>query len=214
MIHVVKILETNYSYIIEDGFKAMIVDPGDADPLLNRLEILRLIPECILLTHNHSDHSNGIDEIKRKFPKVKVINNSRDSLLAFNSDNTVTIIHTPGHTQDSCCFYMPKRGVIFTGDTLFTGLCGKTDKKYYFEMFNSLQKLQELPLYTKVLPGHEYLSNSIEFLKTLNRESGFYNSLLKFDYPSLNTTIADEINNNPFMSSDINYFTKIRDLKG
>lgn len=214
MIHVVKTSETNYSYIIEDGFRAIIVDPGQSEPVLREIQKLDLVPEMVLLTHHHKDHDGGVDMVINSFPHIDVVDYSRDSKLAHESKNMITIIHTPGHMKDSCCFYLPKRGVVFTGDTLFPGICGRVIDGSYNEMFLSLQKLKELPLYTKILPGHEYLSNALDFMHTINRKSSLYNELLTREFPSIHSTIGDEINNNPFMTDDFEYFKKIRTQKG
>lgn len=214
MIHVVKTSDTNYSYIIEDGFRAIIVDPGKSKPVLDEIAKLELTPEIILLTHHHNDHDGGVEEILEIFPHIELVDNSQDSKLTFESKNTISILHTPGHMKNSCCFYLPKRGVVFTGDTLFPGICGRVIEGSYNELFLSLQKLKELPLYTKVLPGHEYLSQAMDFMKTLNRKSSLYSELLTREYPSIHSTIGDEINNNPFMTDDFEYFKKIRMQKG
>lgn len=69
---------------------------------------------------------------------------------------TFETIHTPGHTEGSCCFYAPREGVLFSGDTLFRGSCGRTDVAggSPARMASSLRRLAQLPGETRVLPGH------------------------------------------------------------
>lgn len=214
MIHSVKTLETNYSYIIEDSSRALIVDPGESDKIIDIIRTEGLIPSTILLTHRHNDHTGGVDELRTLFPGISIIDKNWDSLLTFNDQNMIDIIKTPGHTEDSCCFYLPKLGVLFTGDTLFTGLCGRIIDGSMDEMYRSLQILGELPHYTQVFPGHEYLSNAIDFLHSIGRTSNFYNNLMYKENPSTCTTIGDELINNPFMVSDLEKFIELRTLKG
>lgn len=214
MIHSVRTLETNYSYIIEDSSRALIVDPGEANKIIDIIRKEGLIPSTILITHNHKDHTEGVEELKTLFPGISIIDKNWDSLLTFNDQNIIDIIKTPGHTSDSCCFYLPKRRALFTGDTLFTGLCGRVIDGTMDEMYRSLQKIGKLPSDTKIYPGHEYLSNALDFLHSIGRSSNFYTNLINKQKPSTYSTIGDELRNNPFMIADLEKFIELRTLKG
>lgn len=214
MVHSVKLLETNYSYIIEDSSRALIVDPGEAEPIINIIRKLGLIPSVILLTHRHLDHTGGVNEIREMFPGISIIDNNWDSLLTFNDQNIIDIIKTPGHTSDSCSFYLPKRGILFTGDTLFTGICGRVINGTLEDLHSSLQKISRLPDTTRIYPGHEYLKESLKFLEILGVDSHFYKSLEKMEKPSINSTVGDEIKNNPFMTPEFRRFKDLRIMKG
>ncbi len=212
MINTLRILDSNYSYIISNRSNVLIVDPGDSSPVLEFLKRGNLKPIGILLTHNHYDHMDGVKKIKEVYPLVKIIGSQSDKPLLDGFE--VEIILTPGHTLDSCCFYLPEEKTLITGDTLFAGICGRVMGGTYDQYFNSLQSLKKLPGDTKVYPGHEYLAHSISFMKSLNIKHDFYSSLEKKEYPSLNTTIELEIKNNPFMTDDFTRFKYLRKLKG
>lgn len=214
MIHSIKILENNYSYIIENNSNAVIIDPGESKQIIDFIKSKNLIPVSIMLTHRHDDHSNGVSALLDAYPEITVIDNKSTSPFKFNERDFIEIIRTPGHTKDSCCFYMPTAGVIFSGDTLFTGLCGKIIDGTLNEMFLSLQTISKLPPETKIFPGHEYLTNALNFYKTLDIESKYYNFLASKKTPSLHSTIGDEVKHNPFMTSNFKRFKEIRILKG
>lgn len=212
MIHTIRSSTTNYSYIIEDGSTAIIVDPGESEKILMLVRSLKLDIAFILQTHDHLDHIEGNSALKIVFPKLKIVKfNSTINLI---NKIPFQIIKTPGHTKDSCCFYFPTLKTIFTGDTLFTGLCGRVMGGTFSEYFNSLALLKELPDKTLVKPGHEYLLNSIDFLEQIGADSQYYKDLLNYDYPSLHSNIGQEKQFNPFLINNINKFTELRKLKG
>ncbi len=202
MIKIVQTLENNYSYIITYRDYATVIDPGEFEPVNKALISCDIKNIEILLTHNHYDHIDGAKELKKVYG-VKVINHKE-----------YLKIDTPGHTKDSCCFYFPKLKALFTGDTLFTGLCGRLFEGDYREFHNSLQTLAQLPDETIIYPGHEYLNYSIEFLDSQGLDSSYYKSLLDKNFPSTNTTLGAEKLNNPFMVKDFDDFKYLRVLKG
>lgn len=212
MIEVIRVLDTNYSYIITKNCGSLIVDPGESTPILELIKTTNITPKGILLTHNHSDHTYGVKDLIKVYPNMEIIDYKSKSTLL--KEFNIEIILTPGHTTGSCCFYIPKENAVFTGDTLFTGLCGRIMDGDYKMLFNSLQLLKKLPEDTKVYPGHEYLKNSIDFMDTINIDSTFYRLQEKKIHPSLNTTIGLEIMHNIFMTKDFEKFKKLRTLKG
>ena len=212
MIKTLKLLDTNYSYIISNNSKALIVDPGESAPILKFLKNCNLKPVGILITHNHYDHIDGIKDIKEIYPSINIVDSQSKEPL-FN-DFEIEIMLTPGHTFDSCCFYLPSEKALITGDTLFTGLCGRLMGGTFNQFFTSLQSLKKIPGDTGVYPGHEYLKHSISFMKLLHIQHDFYSSIENREYPSLNTTIELEIKNNPFMTGDFDRFKYLRKLKG
>jgi hydroxyacylglutathione hydrolase len=152
--------ETN-CYVLRNSDTArdcLIIDTGlDAGPLLDFLELNKLNPAALILTHGHADHIGGVEPLRKKFPAIAVYIHKLDApmltsairnlsvlsgifLTAKKADNLVEegdvidiiqiklrVIHTPGHTPGGICLYAEKDGIIFVGDTLFAGSVGRTD---------------------------------------------------------------------------------------
>ena len=180
-------VQTNCYIVFDDEIKkAVIIDPADeAEYLISGLGQLKVQLCAILLTHGHFDHIQAVPEIKEKFsvpvyvhradeealkdpgmfgmPSVKIFLKEDDVRL--NGGETVEfpgmkfkVIHTPGHTKGSVCYYMEDAGILFSGDTLFCHSWGRTDfpggsEKEIFESIR--EKLLPLPEETLVLPGHD-----------------------------------------------------------
>lgn len=165
-------------YILEDGKKAAVIDPGDeADRILAQLNQLDVQVEYILLTHGHYDHTTGVPELHRALPGAKIYIHQADAngagsrlfplagqvddLLLYDEGDalplgtlTIEVLHTPGHSSGSVTL---KAGdVLFTGDTLFAGDCGRTDLRggSWEEILVSLGRLGKLEGNFHVLPGH------------------------------------------------------------
>ena len=165
-------------YILEDGKKAAVIDPGDeADRILAQLNQLDVQVEYILLTHGHYDHTTGVPELHKALPGAKIYIHQADAngagsrlfplagqvddLLLYDEgdalhlgDLTIEVLHTPGHSPGSVTL---KAGdVLFTGDTLFAGDCGRTDLRggSWEEILVSLGRLGKLEGNYHVLPGH------------------------------------------------------------
>lgn len=179
----VGMLSTNcYVAISQETKKAIIIDPGlelssEAEPILDYITTKKLNITAIVNTHGHDDHIQGdaffqkkfnvpicihnLDENfikdleKNSFPPNFLLNNS--SLVKVGNE-TLKVLHTPGHTPGSICLVGEK--LVFTGDTLFAGGIGRTDFPggSMSEMRNSLKKLMELPLNLLVYPGHGVIS--------------------------------------------------------
>lgn len=208
-IEVLKFNKDNYAYLITSGTDAAVIDPGnysDIEPELKNYNI-----KYILLTHRHNDHSAGVNRLLKEHLYCKVIdtNSKIDNLFG----KEFRIIKTPGHTNDSCCFYIPEEIALFTGDTLFTSGCGRNFEGTYKEMYNSLQKLIKLPEKTIIYPGHEYLEYYINFIDHIGKNSEPYRKLLKNRYPSVKVSIGFETLNNPFLTSSYEDFKTYRELK-
>lgn len=159
-------LQTNcYILVDEKSQEAVVIDPGDeAAKIL--LEIRSLKVHYIILTHAHPDHFGAVDEIK-KITGALLLMNPEDSWF-FKPDKeikegeeirfgglTLKVLHTPGHSKGSICLYTI--GYLFSGDTLFSQGCGRTDLPggSMDEMRRSLKRLSTLPDETLVYPGHD-----------------------------------------------------------
>ena len=175
----------------------------------------------------------GFENDKSRIPGI-------DKFLKDNQDFKIgtlnfTTIFVPGHTKGHIVFYFKKEKVLFTGDTLFSLGCGRVFEGPYEQMFKSLNKLKNIPSDTKIYCGHEYTYKNLEFCLKFNPNNSFLKKkknaielCLKNKRPTIPSTIGDEIKANIFFryndpdvkkainledSSDIEIFTKLRDLK-
>ena len=179
-------LSTNcYLVYDEKDGEAIIIDPGDAgDYLAQQVLELKLLPQAIVATHGHFDHLLAAEELKLIFDVpflihradlflVKRVGDSAKYFLGVRPELVVKperfikeddeiifgkerlkVLETPGHTPGGICLY--GKGVLFSGDTLFSGGVGRTDFAYSSnsDLQKSLEKLRKLPPDTVVYPGH------------------------------------------------------------
>ncbi len=189
----------NCTYIVENNGEGIIIDPAwDMDKIEKVLEDYKIKPVCVIFTHGHYDHITNAEQLLRKYNIKAYIQQGDLHMLSFppellnvySGDKTELIIglivnfmHTPGHSQGSSCIRI--ENVVFTGDTLFPGACGRTDLPGSDpkEMRKSLKRLANLLPGTVVYCGHAY---------------GVDNGSI--------TTIGDEVKNNPFMNMDENSY--------
>ena len=234
-VEIIKCLKDNYSYLIIDEGKeiACVVDPSEAKPIIDYIENSNIKLKYILNTHHHYDHVGGNTELKKKY-NSKVIGFKEDKdripgidILVENNqiwkeDNFESkIYHIPGHTTGHIAFHFFKEKKVFTGDTLFSLGCGKIFEGTYEQMFNSLNRIKELPKNTEIYCGHEYtlqnanfcLANDTNNLKLKKKITKVKEKLNK-NLPSIPTILADEIDCNIFLKAkDVDSFSKLRDLK-
>lgn len=220
-----KAFSDNYIYLYKyDQNCAVVIDPGDSIPVLMYLKEHNLSLSAILATHHHSDHAGGTAELKKK-TGCKII--GADAKRISNIDNIVEdgqiltfgnkkiqVISTPGHTSTSVCYYIPKNeqnenGILFTGDTLFVGGCGRLFECDAQTMWASLQKFASLPGDTKVYCGHEYTLENYEFAMQIEPDNPAIlqrnteiKQLIKQGKPTIPSTIAKEKETNVFLRAD------------
>ena len=248
-IEIIPCLNDNYSYLMHDEISntVAIVDPSEFIPCDTIISKNYKKLDFILNTHHHYDHVGGNEELKKKYnSKVLGFENDKnripqiDTVLKDNQEFKIgtlnfTTIFIPGHTRGHVAFYFKKERVVFSGDTLFSLGCGRVFEGTYKQMFQSLNKLKNLPGETKVYCGHEYTFKNLEFCLKFNPNNSLLKKKkndiklsLKNKKPTIPSTIADEIKTNIFFrvndpdvkkainlenSPDIEIFTKLRDLK-
>jgi len=190
---------------------AFVVDPGDARAVLEALEKYRLNLTDALTTHRHFDHTAGIEDLKKKTGCKVIVGEIAE---IFRIDNVIIqIIDTPGHTQDSVCYYVQPsekhNSVLFTGDTLFIGGCGRPIECDASIMWNSLQKIAALADDTLVYPGHDYTEENYEFALTIEPNNKVVKKCLqiikewqKLDKPTVPSSIGQERVTNVFLRAD------------
>jgi hydroxyacylglutathione hydrolase len=234
-IQIIPCLQDNYSYLIvdEENNIACVIDPSEADPVIEYLEKNKIKLKFILNTHHHYDHVGGNQKLKNKYgasivgykgdkeriPGIDILVNDQETWLHKNFE--AKVIHVPGHTLGHICFYFYKEESVFTGDTLFSLGCGRIFEGTYSQMFNSLMKLKELPQNTKVFCGHEYTQQNSNFCiahdKNNDNLKAKINDIevkLKNGLPTIPSTIKDELECNIFLrSNNVETFSKLRDLK-
>jgi len=169
--------EDNFIYLwpFEQGM-ALVVDPGDATLVLRELDRCSLHLEAVLATHHHVDHVGGIRELKQR-TGARVIGSDagriplvdevvQDGQVLEFGPHHVQVIAAPGHTRTSVCYYVPGTdgpGMLWTGDTLFQGGCGRILECDAETMWRSLQRLASLPEDTLVYGGHDYTIENYAF---------------------------------------------------
>jgi len=223
----IKSFTDNYIWMIKKNKDVVVVDPGDAIPVLNFLKEKNLNLKSILITHKHSDHIGGIEDLLSHYPNIKIYgpkNNfnfiytivNNDELLKINELNIeFRVIATPGHTLDHVVF--ADQDHLFCGDTLFGCGCGKLFEGSYSQMHSSLKTLSKLPTSIKVYCAHEYTKKNIEFALTQDKDNQYLidrkRNLIGKDI-TLPSTLGEELKTNPFLrSKDLTQFKELRQRK-
>lgn len=159
-------LADNYQYVILSAGRAAAVDPAEAGPVLDAVRERGAELALVLNTHRHQDHTAGNAELQQAAgcevvgaagPRVQEGMRFEVGRAAFE------VLLTPGHTRSHVCFYAAPHGLLFTGDTLFVGGCGRILEASAADLWASLEKLARLPDNTMVFCGHEYTAESLRF---------------------------------------------------
>lgn len=177
----------NYIYVCPYGERrSFVVDPTDATMVLRVLEEHRLKLAAILLTHHHGDHTAGVTALKSRTgcqvvgPDEQRIGGIdrliRDGDTVSLDGLTAQVLATPGHTRSSVCYYLPSSGdeqpgLLFTGDTLFVGGCGRPMECDAGILWKSLTRLTALPDETLIFCGHDYTAENYEFALTIEPDN-------------------------------------------
>lgn len=219
MIHVfpVPAMQDNYIWCIHSAHGCVVVDPGDAAPVMAFLEERNLPLLGILVTHHHHDHVGGIKALINAYGEVPIWGSEQSHVGEINHpvtkgskitlpklDCTLRVLEIPGHTLDHIAFYSDIG--LFCGDTLFSAGCGRIFEGSPKQMFDSLNVLGALPGNTRVFCTHEYTLANIKFAQEVEP-----NNQALFDYatwakktreqniPTLPTTIEQQQAINPFL---------------
>jgi len=173
----------NYIWMLHDGRQAIVVDPGDAAPVVQALDTLGLGLQAILVTHHHADHVGGVDTL-REATGARVYGPARERipepLVRLAQGDVVegadvlglcfTVIDVPGHTAGHIAYYcadMDGEPLLFCGDTLFSGGCGRLFEGTPAQMLDSLDQLAALPGNTRVCCTHEYTLSNLKFARAV-----------------------------------------------
>jgi hydroxyacylglutathione hydrolase len=165
--------QDNYIWVLsQDDGHCLIVDPGEAAPVLRAVKENNWKPVAILLTHHHNDHVGGVKELKEHFPGIVVYGpketQDKGTTQVVDEGGRVhvlgcefSVIFTPGHTSGHICYFSDP--YLFSGDTLFSGGCGRLFEGTPKQMYQSLKKLSALPDHTIVCCAHEYTLANMKF---------------------------------------------------
>jgi hydroxyacylglutathione hydrolase len=223
-IEAIPTFQDNYVWAIHNGHTAILIDPGEAAPILTWLHDRDMTTEAILVTHHHHDHVGGIAELlaHNSIPvygpargTAKTQSVSEGETLHFTPINmNFKVIETPGHTLDHVCYLTEpahnEPAHLFCGDTLFSCGCGRLFEGTPAEMYDSLTRLAQLPDDTQVCCAHEYTLDNIAFAleaepdnpALIARHSDAL-ALRKRGLATLPISMSSERDCNPFLRCDL-----------
>lgn len=207
----------NYIWLLHNGTDAVVVDPGDAGPVLAALSERKLALKGILITHHHFDHVGGLEALTAatqcevwgpENPKIIPVTHrvsEGDTLHILGQ--AFQVMEVPGHTLDHIAYQ--GEGILFCGDTLFAGGCGRVFEGTHPMMRNSLAKIRRLDPQTKIYCAHEYTLANLQFAvaadpknTVLEERVTHCESLREQNIPTVPSILADEIATNPFLRWD------------
>lgn len=209
----------NYIWMVHDERHALVVDPGDAQPVLEALQQLGLQLETILVTHHHPDHTGGVAAL-RAATGAQVFGPAREPmpepLIRLTGDQQLQalglnfqVIDVPGHTAGHIAYFcadVDKAPLLFCGDTLFSAGCGRLFEGSPAQMLASLDTLAALPDATRVCCAHEYTLSNLKFacaVEPVNQALTDYTvkaeALRSQRQPTLPSSILLERQINPFL---------------
>ncbi|MFV9474556.1 hydroxyacylglutathione hydrolase [Advenella sp. RU8] len=214
----------NYIWIIVQGNNAVVIDPGQSEPVLKVLQAKNLNLQAILVTHHHADHVGGIAGL-REHTHAKVYGPATEIIpfcdIPLQEGDTVAIdgfswflsvLEVPGHTLGHIAYFgylNPDEPVLFCGDTLFATGCGRIFEGTSTQMNQSIDKFRKLPQNTLIFCAHEYTLGNIEWalavegdnpdLQQWSQEARLIRGQQK---PTVPTTVGHELKTNPFMRVD------------
>jgi hydroxyacylglutathione hydrolase len=218
----------NYIWMLQDGHDAIVVDPGDAAPVFDALARGNLQLAAILVTHHHADHTGGVAALRDATgapvfgparetipePVTRLVQGDHAEVMGLRFE----VIEVPGHTAGHIAYFLPADAantaagapapLVFCGDTLFSGGCGRLFEGTPAQMLASLDALAALPGETRVCCAHEYTLANLRFAHAvepgnaaLARYTAQCEALRERGEPTLPSQLATERQINPFLRS-------------
>jgi hydroxyacylglutathione hydrolase len=208
----------NYIWTLaDDAGRAVVVDPGQAAPVLHAADA-GLQPVAILLTHHHPDHIGGTAALLQRWPDLPVFAPHDDRIdlrcrrvaagdRVDTGDWRFRVLEIPGHTRSHVAFV--GHGLVFCGDTLFSLGCGRMFEGTAAQMLESLDSLAALPPDSRVCCGHEYTVANAAFARVVDPDNAALRrrteeaiAMRDEDRPTLPSLLGDELAANPFLRVD------------
>lgn len=212
--------DDNYLWLLDNGREALVVDPGDAAPVLAALDARGLTLAGILLTHHHGDHVGGVNALRphlqgpvygpsgEKLPEPvqRLCGGDAVDLLGLR----FAVLDVPGHTAGHIAYFaaqVPGQApLLFCGDTLFSGGCGRLFEGTPSQMHASLQSLAALPSATRVCCAHEYTLSNLRFAREVDPTNAALAAYIAHceaeraaGRPTLPVPLGTELRINPFL---------------
>lgn len=215
-------LTDNYIWVLHgiNSSHVIVIDPSEAESVLDYLQKNNLTLDGILLTHKHWDHTGGVKTLLKHFPNIPIYGSKldqvegitqfiseSDEIIFENLTSPIKILDIPGHTLGHVAYVY--ENALFCGDTLFSVGMGKIFEGTPTQMYESIQKIKKLPEDILIYCGHEYTLANIKFAQSLdpknkaleNRKLEVEN-LRKNNLPSLPVLLSTELQTNPFLRVD------------
>lgn len=222
----------NYIWLAANGHRALVVDPGDADVVLNTIRERGLDLETVLITHHHPDHTGGLSKLLDELPDLRIIGPKNPKITQINErvsegDRIVVldsldlqVIEVPGHTLDHIAFFASaenqnsqdnaiEQSLLFCGDTLFAGGCGRLFEGSPSQMHGSLSKLAALDDSTLIYCAHEYTESNLRFAVAVEPNNENLQKRLEDvikkradSIPTVPSNLRIELDTNPFLRTN------------
>ncbi len=211
--------DDNYIWLLTEppGGDAVVVDPGDADPVLEALAVAGLRLTAVLVTHHHGDHVGGLAELRQAFPELAVIGPREPRIRTLTRQvgegdqvelpglrTRFSVLEVPGHTASHIAFLAD--GALFCGDTLFAGGCGRVFDGTFAQLSASLQRIAGLDPTTRCYCAHEYTLANLGFARWVEPENPALRARTQTaettraaGLPTVPSSLAEELATNPFL---------------